>query len=150
MEGSIRNRATRPASWVALLALLLVALTGTVELRTCSGSCEAAPAAASCCVDADASNDCCGCCESPAERPAPADDEDGDSGCCTTVDFDVDQAPSSAATKFSAPTPEICWIAPLPALATRVYESARPFNFDRGPPRVDERTALRATQVLLI
>ena len=148
--------AVRPTLWVTLIALLLVALTSQVRVRTCVGEC-AEPVEQTCCVaePADAGDACCGCCEDGEEAPTPSGgDGEGaggcDGGCCITIAFDVDMAPSVDVAKLPTMLPAICWIAPLPQPAVRVLQSARPFYFDRGPPRIDGRTALRATQVLLI
>ena len=83
--------------------------------------------------------------------PAPhGEDDEGAGGCCVTIDFSVEMAPDIAAAKLP-PLPFVsCWAPPMAAAQARVFEAPRPFCFDRGPPRVDARTALRATQVLLI
>ena len=155
MTEPTRQHASQPTLWVTLLALLLVAMTSTVEVRTCVGACgEPAAVERACCsqlaTDLDAS--CCGCCDEPTdEAPSERDDsERDDDGCCVTFDFDLDQAPTPTVGKPRLPAPAVCWLEPLPTPAARIFESSRPFHYDRGPPRIDRRTALRATQVLLI
>ena len=67
-----RQRASRWTLWVTLLALLLVAMTSTVEVQTCVGACgEPVAVERACCSnepapDLDAS--CCGCCDEPADE----------------------------------------------------------------------------------
>jgi len=161
MHNPTTTGAARSTLWVTLIALLLVAMTSQVRVRTCIGDCSdtAATLASACCegpqllVVDDESCDCCGCCdESEPQGEEPCEDGAGDceGGCCITIAFDVDMAPNVDVAKLPAMLPAICWIAPLPQPEVRVLESARPFYFDRGPPRIDGRTALRATTVLLI
>lgn len=137
-----------------MFALLLVTLASKVEVRTCIGVCaDQAAATPACCstpTAADAAASCCGCCEVPSDRQPTPDDDDDDRGCCVTIDFDVDQAPASDPCKVRMAAPIVCWVEPLPRPAARVVEAARPCHYDRGPPRIDRQTALRATQVLLI
>ncbi len=156
MPTSTQKRATRTALWISTVALLLVAMTNKVEVRTCLGVCAIDVASAtSCCGEVasfDVSSTCCGCCEQPGDdAPAPNDPApDEDDGCCVTLAFDVDQAPGPEVCKLRLAPAVICWLEPLLTAVARVPEAVRPFYYDRGPPRVDQRTVLRATQVLLI
>ncbi|MEC9048394.1 MAG: hypothetical protein VYA51_10300 [Planctomycetota bacterium] len=156
MPTSTQKRATRATLWISMVALLLVAMTSQVEVRTCLGVCAIDVASAPSCCDEvapfDVSSTCCGCCEQPGEdAPAPDDPTPAeDDGCCVTIAFDVDQAPGPETCKLRLPPAVICWLEPLKTAVARVPEAARPFYYDRGPPRVDQRTVLRATQVLLI
>jgi hypothetical protein len=156
-------RATKATLWVTLVALLLVTMTSGAELRTCLGMCHAAADAAtttSCCAVSDAEDgsaldspaSCCGCCDHDGEdedlggggADAPA------GGCCVTIAFDVELAPSGAAAEVCLDAPAAVWTELCAPPNARVAEAARPSHYDRGPPRVDGRTALRATLVLLI
>lgn len=169
MATSGTNRRARPILWITLVALILVAMTSQVEVRTCLGSCgaDAAVASMSCCASTDdagkddaggdlsdqRADDCCGCCEggeAPAD-PSEGDPSEGeDDGCCLTIDFDVDQAPSVTPFQLPPAAPVVCWVAPTWSAEVRVLEAPRGHGFDRGPPRTDQGAALRATQVLLI
>lgn len=154
MANPTKASAARPILWVTLIALLLVAVTSQVRVRTCVGDC-AKPVEHACCVPEPADADC-GCCENATEMSAPKGEDEGagagerERDCCITIAFAVEMAPCVEEAKLPTTLPAICWIAPLPQPAVRVLQSARPFYFDRGPPRIDGRTALRATQVLLI
>ena len=149
------NRA-QPILWITLVALLLVAMTSQVEVRTCLGACGdmAAVESMSCCASTDdapedqSADACCGCCEDGEAPVHPSDDEDG--GCCLTIDFDVDQAPNVTPFQLPPAAPVVCWVAPTWSAEVRVLEAPRGHGFDRGPPRTDQGAALRATQVLLI
>ena len=152
------NRA-QPILWITLVALLLVAMTSQVEVRTCLGACGdiAAVESMSCCASTDDAREdqsgksddtCCGCCEDREAPVHPSDDEDG--GCCLTIDFDVDQAPNVTPFQLPPAAPVVCWVAPTWSAEVRVLEAPRGHGFDRGPPRTDQGAALRATQVLLI
>jgi len=162
------NRA-QPILWITLVALLLVAMTTGAQLRTCLGACQdgapedrtAPAAAASCCAsnedaNEDVASSCCGCCEGSgdSEEGGTGEGDDGAGapagGCCVTLAFDVELAPSEAPTELRVGVPAACWVARTAPPMVRVFEQPRPFCFDRGPPRIDGRTALRATQVLLI
>ena len=164
------NRA-QPILWITLVALLLVAMTSQVEVRTCLGACGdiAAVESMSCCASTDdtsaddtladdtladdaqpaqSDNECCGCCDD-GEAPTDPSDEEED-GCCLTIDFDVDQAPNVTPFQLPPAAPVVCWVAPTWSAEVRVLEAPRGHGFDRGPPRTDQGAALRATQVLLI
>ena len=152
------NRA-QPILWITLVALLLVAMTSQVEVRTCLGTCGdiAAVESMSCCASTDdvreaqsgpSDDACCGCCEDGEAPVHPSDEEDG--GCCLTIDFDVDQAPNVTPFQLPPAATVVCWVAPTWSAEVRVLEAPRGHGCDRGPPRTDQGAALRATQVLLI
>ena len=156
-------RRARPITWITLIGLLLLAVAGRIEVRTCLGTCsEARPTEqASCCSTSDEAPaqeiSCCGCCDDEG-RSGKSDggDSDGgdsegrDSGCCSTVHIEVDQAPSSSPVQVPLATLCLCWVAPAPAAASCAHAATGPHRFERGPPRVDAGLVLRATQVLLI
>ena len=169
MRSDTTTRTTKTTLWVTLVALLLVAMTTGAQLRTCLGACQdgaregrtAQAAASSCCAsnedaNEDVASSCCGCCEGSgdSEEGGTGEGEDGAGapagGCCVTLAFDVELAPSGAPTELRVGVPAACWVARTAPPMMRAFEQPRPFCFDRGPPRIDGRTALRATQVLLI
>ena len=131
MHNPTASRA-RSILWVTLTALLLVALTSRMEVRTCLGDCQPTVATDSCCaapsgdVESTVDDGCCGCCDEGSPERAPGDDEPGDDGdgaggreggCCVTIAFDVDMAPNVDAAKAPLAIPAICWVTPLPVPA---------------------------------
>ncbi|MCK5940565.1 MAG: hypothetical protein KAI24_01250, partial [Planctomycetes bacterium] len=94
---------------------------------------------------------CCCCCDDDGEPPRD-DDDDGacGTGCCITIAFDVDLAPTVVADDLPIPAMLPCGWPVAPRAPPLVREAERRSTCDGGPPRVDRRTALRATTVLLI
>lgn len=144
-----------------MVALLLAAAGSQLSITTCIGKCCVVEVAACCQLEAGVATDdtCCGCCDdkAPGEK-SPSDDETPLSdprggctpGCCLTMDFDIELAPISVPIELPltfalALPPTTHSFAPMQA---DEVERLRPF--DRGPPRVDQSTALRACTVLLI
>lgn len=148
-------------------AVLLAAVGDGMRFVRCIGSCCGvdAPALeqvvrAGCCGDevhvAPTERVGCGCC---AERPHGAGvpdgfdqkgDDDESPDCCVELTFALDPAPSADKAPVPDPGPLLFvqdFVVRVPVDAC-VPAYVRPF--DRGPPRIDARTSLRACTVLLI
>ena len=160
------TRLMRPILWIAVVALLLAAVGSQLSVTTCIGKCCVVEVAACCQLGASVATDdtCCGYCDekapdekAPGEK-APSDDETPLSdprggctpGCCLTMDLDIELAPISVPIELPqtfalALPPTTHSFAPMQA-----HEVERLRPFDRGPPRVDQSTALRVCTVLLI
>jgi hypothetical protein len=163
MLATSTNRQPQTILWIALVVLALAALGNHMTLKTCVGEC-CAVEAMSCCEDelsvpaGTAKESCCSRCgtHNDAADETPRGDEPDFAtgacapGCCITVAFDVDMAPIAAPVQL----PTLATHAPAPALPaclpTPARQAVRERPFDRGPPRIDRRTALRAYVVLLI
>ena len=160
------TRLMRPILWIAVVALLLAAVGSQLSVTICIGKCCVVEVAACCQLGAGVATDdtCCDSCDdkapgetAPGEK-APSDDETPLSdprggctpGCCLTMDFDIELAPISVPIELPltfalALPPTTHSFAPMQA-----HEVERLRPFDRGPPRVDQSTALRVCTVLLI
>ena len=156
-------RLKRPILWIAVLALLLSAISSQLRVTTCIGDCCASEVTASEVTTCSQSQEgptgthtSCDCCDESSEELPCDDDPLGESrgacmpGCCLTMDFDIEMAPIDVPVELPltlalALPPTQQSFAPMP---TREFERLRPF--DRGPPRIDRSTALRVCTVLLI
>jgi hypothetical protein len=150
-----------------LLALFLAGLAGGAHIKACVGSCCADVAAADSChapatqagADDTNSGGCCCCAKAGGERRGT--DRDGTPepdqvrgtcgpGCCITIAFDTELAPCDAK-RTEMPLAAIgAGDDVAPAFGRDPEPLARLRPFDRGPPRVDALTRLRATTLLLI
>jgi hypothetical protein len=159
---------TQPILWVAIIALIAASFGSQLRITKCLGGC--APIAISCCTENApiADEGCCSCCSDDETDPAqqarpesaaagfPTDqDRSATSGscpsdCCITIAFDTELAPIEMQDNL----PNMFALAFLPTtqacLSMPARVVVRPRLFDRGPPRVDESTALRACTLLLI
>lgn len=150
------TRLTQPILWIATVALLLLAFGNRMQLTTCVGDC-CAVEVASCCRDAatdEVTHDCCGCCERDGGE-SDGDDPDStggtcDSGCCVTLAVDVELAPATTPAELPDHQPLAFEPARPKFVASQPRAEVRTRPFDRGPPRIDRRTAMRACVVLLI
>ena len=146
---------------LAAFAVLLASFVDGLRLRTCLGDC-CAVVEADCCSTAssDAHAPCCDhhCCGTTAESPADDDDPERSPdetdptcspGCCATITFDVELAPSDAGCELPPLPPPAMWMTGWPT-ARSAPAVPVPWPIQRGPPRVDRRTELRACTVLLI
>jgi len=163
MLSTATSRQPKTILWIAAIALLLTALGNQMRLQTCVGECNATAVVSCCDAGPSTTGDaveqaCCGCCDglpSLHGGDAPAGDLPDSlfgackSGCCITVAFDIELAPF-ALPSHHAPTAALPHPTPSGCLPCLVREVVRTRPFDRGPPRVDRRTALRACVVLLI
>ena len=142
-----------------MLAMLAAAFAGKVRMQACTGACCSVAATADTALPHDdgACSECSSCCCEQQAAPERAEDEDDDGargrcgpGCCVTIACEIELMPASRAT-FELPSFDLA-VAPapplLPRLARRAPVRLRPF--ERGPPRIDGRTALRSCTVLLI
>jgi hypothetical protein len=85
-------RRARSITWITLIGLLLLAVAGKIEVRTCLGTCSEARATeqASCCSAGDEAPiheaSCCGCCddEGPGDGSGGGDSGGRGGGCCST------------------------------------------------------------------
>jgi len=161
MIRSQTTRHMRPILWIAVVALLLAALGSRVSVTTCIGNCCAIEASSCCLQETNVATDhtCCSHCdedapgeESPSDDDTPLSDSPNECmpGCCLTMDFDIELAPINEPIELPltfalALPPTTHLFAPMQA-----HEAGRLRPFDRGPPRVDQSTALRVCTVLLI
>ena len=161
-ESPSRPPLARAILWIALIALLVAGLASGLHIKACVGSCCAVAAIDSCDAPAtDArthrteSGGCCCCADASDERRDGAPDPDQvrgacSPGCCITIAFDTELAPCDV------PRAEMPFAAiaagddVAPAFGRDPEPLVRLRPFDRGPPRIDARTRLRASTVLLI
>ena len=164
MPSNSTSRPSQSILWIAVIVLALVALGNQMRLTTCIGDCCQAELSSCCDADESLSADTgqlasCDCCDQHGDATGDRSPAEGAPGsisrtcapdCCLAVTFDVDMAP--IATPVRLPTLAVATFTPaLPAcLSTPVREVVRTRPFDRGPPRIDRCTAMRACIVLLI
>jgi len=173
MRTAKTSRTTPAILWIALALFVVAGLGNHLHFQTCTGDCCAQemdsardfraaqlPAAL---ASEEAADQCCCCGEASARGATVRGDRDADEGepldgarsscapgCCVAIGFDIEmarldgfaEAPSLPACVFATP------LGPQRSCPPREFKSPRPF--DRGPPRVDRCTALRACTVLLI
>lgn len=168
LQTSQSTSIARPILWVAIVALIAASLGSQLRITKCLGECTSV--ASSCCTPKTPLVDeaCCGCCtddeavDTEHVRPTdsvagfPADHDPGatvgncPSDCCITIAFDSELAPINMQVNM----PDMFSMAFLPFAQTCLPMPARvvmrPRLFDRGPPRVDKCTAMRACTLLLI
>ena len=146
----------QPILWIAMFALVLMALGNHMRIKACTGQCGAVIASQCCSTEIDVaapSESCCCCSDTTGDLEGEPEDEARSScpiGCCFTLSFDIDIAPVCVPADGPHLTAQTLPPTPtgLPKLDVRRAAFQRPF--DRGPPRVDRCSAMRACTVLLI
>lgn len=160
MRSLTNKQASGPILWIALAVLVLAALGNHLTFKTCVGDC-CHDAASMVVAEADTTDGeragdghaaCCGCCANNKPGNKSEDQARGtcDPGCCITLAFDIEMAPADAVEELP-PLPVIAIPVCMTQLARPTPREVRRLRpFDRGPPRIDRCTALRACTVLLI
>jgi hypothetical protein len=149
----------RKTTWVVLTALMLVfclGLSSRSHFVVCTGKC---------CARATANpvlrDHCDSCCcrehahakhsDARGQEPGPGSQRRAClPGCCVDLAFDVELAPAPRA--VTEHVPNVAAIEPAPVchdVPTRSWPQWV-WPHDTGPPRIDQRTALRASTVLLL
>ena len=159
------SQRSRTVLWAAALVLLLAAIGNRLSLSTCVGEC-CDVEVASCCATSDVAtptdgedHGCCSCCETELtthkDTTPPGETPGSPSGGChpkcgLQIAIAIEMAPFAVSVPQPIPAPMLLAPALPGCQASLVRTVARTRPFDRGPPRTDQRTALRACVVLLI
>lgn len=179
MRPTPRHRLSPLAILVIAALLLLGTAAGKLRIDRCVGECAVTATATSCCAapEEGASGGCCGCCceaTSSHAKNTPAQhtptkhastamvhehrrtggevaDEAERLPCCVTVAFgEVQFGPIDVELPNVPPVLYPPPVTPTIARPLAFDDRALTLPFERGPPRIDARTALRASTVLLI
>jgi hypothetical protein len=135
---------------LCVLVLLVMAAAPRLHTTVCTGDC--------CVVHLQPKKKgCSGCCKDKAPTP-PAEREPDEErqraqcgpGCCVHIDVDVDPAPVPGTIARVQLPPAAVVPEPQRVASPRARWPQWTLPHDTGPPRIDRRTALRASTVLTL